>query len=439
MHKITTDVFGRTFECDCGRMHSIEPREIVYCDDAVGRLPALAAGESDGRAVCVLSDTRTRRAAGAAVADAMKSSGWDVHELAVEDPPGGRSPVCDDTTKDKLSAELCRPDIIVPVGAGVVSDLGKWLAFEHDLPCVTFATAASMNGYASANVAPAIEGVKELLRARPPVAVISAAPVLAEAPYELTAAGLGDVLAKSVSSADWKLNAVLFGEYYCPRAVSLIADIEPLYLENPEAIRDRRADAIEALYEALLLTGAAMTMAETSAPASGGEHLISHALDMMAARDGVEHDLHGRQVGLGTVLASALYRRVLEVESPRPVAPPEDVDRAFWGSLADAVAGHYAQKMPKYAAAADAITAGDTWDKLREALSRMVRPPERIRDVLGRASAAATAEGISCTRERLLAAVTHAHELRSRFTVLDLALLLGIMPAAADDLVTAWA
>ena len=48
-----------------------------------------------------------------------------------------------------------------------------------------------------------------------------------------------------------------------------------------------------------------MTMAETSAPASGGEHLISHSLDMMSSIDGQPHDLHGRQVGIGTILAAA--------------------------------------------------------------------------------------------------------------------------------------
>ena len=67
-----------------------------------------------------------------------------------------------------------------------------------------------MNGYASANVAPTINGVKTLLRARAPLAVASSPRVLGQAPHEMTAAGLGDVLAKSVSSADWYMNHHLF-------------------------------------------------------------------------------------------------------------------------------------------------------------------------------------------------------------------------------------
>ena len=53
----------------------------------------------------------------------------------------------------------------------------------------------------------------------------------------------------------------------------------------------------------------AMTLMGTSVPASGGEHLLSHTLDMMAEVRGESHDLHGRQVGIGTVLSAALYRK----------------------------------------------------------------------------------------------------------------------------------
>ena len=81
-------------------------------------------------------------------------------------------------------------------------------------------------------------------------------------------------------------------------------EIEPLYTNRPEDVRDRKPEALEALFHGLLLTGAAMTMAETSSPASGGEHLISHTLDMMSFIDGKPHDLHGRQVGVGTILTA---------------------------------------------------------------------------------------------------------------------------------------
>ncbi len=433
-------LYGKRIECECGRTHHVQPAEVLFARDALDRLPDLCARHAAGRRCAAVMDLRTRIAAGFDAERALARAGWEVDPVVLSDGYHCESPVCDDVTKLALATryEVRQADLILAVGSGVVSDLGKWVAFDAGKPLITFATAASMNGYASANVAPTIDGVKSLVRARPPAAVVADPLVLAEAPHELTAAGLGDVLAKSVSSADWRLNHQLFGDYYCPRSVNLIAEIEPLYLDRPEAVRDHDREALGALFDALLLTGVAMTLAETSAPASGGEHLVSHTLDMLAVRDERFHDLHGRQVGVGTILASELYRRVLAVESPDLHAPPAGVDRAFWGPLADVVSEQYAAKSDRLAAAGQRLAEGGTWDDLRGALAEMVRPPERIRDTLAAAGAATGAGDIACDRPRLRAAFRHAHEIRPRFTVLDLAHLLGILPAAAEEIVEQW-
>jgi len=433
------DIYGQTFACECGRTHTVQPDEVVYAPDAIERLPEICPRYAGGRRCAVLMDVRTRAAAGLEAAERLEEAGWDARQIVLQDAPDGSEPVCDDVTKLSLAGRLGEVDLVVPVGSGVISDLGKWLAFEADVPLVTFATAASMNGYASANVAPAIDGVKTLLRARPPVAVLSAPEVLADAPYEMTAAGLGDALAKSVSSADWRLNHLLFGDYYCSRSVGLIADVEPMYLERPEALRARDESALAGLFQALLLTGVAMTLAETSAPASGGEHLISHSLDMMSSLDGRPHDLHGRQVGVGTILTAELYRRALAIESPELRDPPEGVDQRFWGRLTGSVAAKYHEKAPRLRAAKRKLAGGTAWDALRAELSPMLRPPEQVRDCLAAAGGACRAEDIRADRRRLHQAFLHAHEIRPRFTVLDLANLLGLMPAAADEAVATWA
>jgi len=434
----STAIFGQTVHCQCGKTHRIQPDRIVIGQGYLDRLPEICSTATTGRRVAVLMDLRTRLVAGAAAAAALSEGGWDVLELIVEDPPGGW-PVCDDLTKEALAGRLGEPDLIVTVGSGVLTDLGKWLAFERALPFVAVATAASMNGYASANVAPTLGGIKTLLRARPAVAVLAGTDILSRAPYEMTAAGLGDLLAKSVSSADWYLNHRLFGDDYCARSVGLIGEIEPLYLTHPRQVAALKPQMIEAMFLALLLTGAAMTMAETSAPASGAEHLVSHSLDMMASLDGRGHDLHGRQVGVGTVLAAELYRRVLAVESPQFIEPPGQVDGAFWGRLAPAVAEQYARKLPRLRAVEALLARGQRWDELRRELSGMVRSPQRIHDCLLGAGAACRAADIGIDRDRLRRAFQHAVEIRSRFTVLDLAWLMGLMPDAAGQIVEQWA
>ena len=432
------ELFGSTFDCPCGRRHQIVPRRVVLADDAIAQMPAICAEVAGGRRAAVLVDVRTRAAAGAAVTHALIGAGWQVSEVIISDPPVG-SPVCDDVTHDWLTERVKPADLIVPVGSGVICDLGKWLAFDRELPFVPFATAASMNGYGSGNVAPTIAGLKTLFRAVPPPAAASSLPVLCGAPPDMTTAGLGDALARSISSADWYLNHVLFGDYYCQRCVDMLSEIEPLYVSRPAALAAGDREAMAGLFMVLMAAGPVMTLAGSSAPASGGEHLVSHTLDMMSSLDDGPHDLHGRQVGMGALLCAEVYRRVLAVNSPELRPPAETIDHPFWGRLAGATAEQYAQKLPRLRQVAEKLSAGGVWDDLRSKLAAITRPPQAMADCLRAAGGAFRAEHLGCDRKRLLDAFVHAHQARARFTILDLAGLMGLMPQAARDIIEQWA
>jgi len=432
-------LFGRRFPCVCGKTHDIQLQEIIYEKDAIERLPAISSWLRMGSRVALLMDRRTRDVAGAEASVILSREGWHVQDVLVKDRSHGGWPVCDDVTKQELQSEIGDVAWILTVGSGVINDLGKWIAAERKVPFLCFATAASMNGYASASVAPTIGGVKTGLWARPPLAVLSSPHIVCEAPYELTTAGLGDVLAKSVSTTDWYLNHLLFGDYFCDESAGLIRDIEPIYLKHPEGLRVRNRGSIDALFHALVLTGVAMTMAETTSPSSGAEHMVSHALDMMSAREGGNQDLHGRQVGIGTVLASALYNRMLSIESPKFLEPEKASNIAFWQPYGEQIAENFAQKKHKLRLTKEILSQGDNWDQLRERLAPKVHPPETIHKCLSLAGAATRAEHIHCSKAHLADAFRHAHLIRSRFTILDLASLVGLMPEAASEIVESWA
>jgi glycerol-1-phosphate dehydrogenase [NAD(P)+] len=432
-------LFGQRFSCLCGRVHDVQIKEFLYAKDAIEQLPSMSSRLGMGKRVALLMDRRTRDVAGAEASVILSREGWQVQDVLVQDRPAGGWPVCDDVTKQELETEIGEVAWILTVGSGVITDIGKWIAADRNIPFLSFATAASMNAYASASVAPTIGGVKTGLWARPPLAVLSSTSILCEAPYELTTAGLGDVLAKTVSITDWYLNHLLFGDYFCDQSADLITEIEPIYLEHPEGLRKRIPESIDALFYALMLTGVAMTMAETTSPASGAEHMLSHALDMMSAKDGSEHDLHGRQVGIGTVLTSALYTRVLAVESPRFLEPEKDSDMAFWKPYGEQAAENFARKKEKLERARETLSKGGAWDQLRAKLASRIRPPETIHKCLSLANAATRAEHIRCSKAHLADAFRHAYIIRPRFTILDLAALIGLMPAVAGELVESWA
>ncbi|MCX7002692.1 MAG: iron-containing alcohol dehydrogenase [bacterium] len=421
------------FICACGQRHHAPTQAIVVADDALDRL-ADVISRLGARRVAVVADVRTQAVAGAAAGAQVARVGCAVQAVVLPDR-NGRTPVCDEPTKCALAAVVGEADVLVAAGSGVVNDLTKWLAFERERPYIVVATAASMNGYTAANVAPTINGVKMLVRARAPLALFAVPDVILNAPYAMTTAGLGDVIAKPVSAADWRLNSLVVGEHFCPLCAGIINDIEPLYLDHPEHIRACDRTAVMALLDALLYSGLAMTLIGSSAPASGGEHLFSHTLDMMSALDGVPHDLHGRQVGVGTIIAARIYEHIMAIDTPRVHMPPADIDVQFWGPLAPAVRAAYQAKQAHLVRFAEMLRQPDQWQQVKAAIAPHLRSSRAIADCLAQAGAACTAVDIGCDLARVRQAVLHMHEIRARTTIVDLAWLLGVLPDAADVLI----
>jgi len=436
------DLLGTSFDCQCGRHHQVPTKKLFYGKDALENLPAFAESVSDKQSYLVLADKRTYGVIGRLVEDGLKKSGANVQQLIVPDPDG-ESPVTDDKTRDFLLEKAPAADLYIAVGSGVMNDLGKWLAYLRKKPYISVATAASMNGYASANVSATIDGLKVLFHAEACQAVFAIPEIIEQAPFELTTSGLGDVLAKPVSSADWRLNQFLFDEYYCQFSVDLLKELEPVYLENPQNINAKDPDAIKALFEALFFSSVAMTITGTSSPASGGEHLISHTIDMLAGRDGGHHDLHGRQVGVGSIFAAALYERVLSIDKPDFGNISSQINHDFWGSLSPVIEKEYLKKIPKLKLAAEKLSIPENWDALRSILIQNLIPAAKLKNCLKTAGAAHRFNDIRYNNREMekdffLAVLKNAHQMRERFTILDLAAMTGVMPAQVDQLVAEW-
>jgi glycerol-1-phosphate dehydrogenase [NAD(P)+] len=85
-----------------------------------------------------------------------------------------------------------------------------------------YATAPSMDGFASDSSPVLVSGFKLTLPAKQPELILADTEVLASAPPELKAAGFGDMAAKYTALADWRMAAALTGEYYCPKIAELV-------------------------------------------------------------------------------------------------------------------------------------------------------------------------------------------------------------------------
>jgi glycerol-1-phosphate dehydrogenase [NAD(P)+] len=124
--------------------------------------------------------------------------------------------------------------------------------------------------------------------------------VCLQSPQVLWCAGIGDSIAKITAVFDWKLAFHARGTSVNDFA-ALLSDATVFQLmANPR----RDLEGIILLATALMLNGIAMEIAGSSRPASGSEHLISHALDAINSRP----RLHGLQVGVATYLISQLQK-----------------------------------------------------------------------------------------------------------------------------------
>jgi glycerol-1-phosphate dehydrogenase [NAD(P)+] len=109
---------------------------------------------------------------------------------------------------------------------------------------------------------------------------------------------VGDLVSKLTATADWKLSFHATGEAVDDFA-ALLSDATVFQFAGRPA---RDEEGVRLLGTALMLNGIAMEIAGSSRPASGAEHLISHALDQISARP----RLHGLQVGCAAYLIAHL-------------------------------------------------------------------------------------------------------------------------------------
>lgn len=437
------DLLGTSFQCECGREHAVPTRHFHYDSDAIKYLGTTIGQYVSEPEYVILADERTYEVAGRLVESYLRAANTPVSSFIVPDKDG-HSPVTDTATRDFILREAPSASAYIAVGSGVINDLTKWIAFENRKPFFSFATAASMNGYSSANVAASVDGLKVLYHGSPSKGVFAIPGIIEAAPFELTTSGLGDALAKPVSSADWKLNQILFDEYYCQFSVNLLDSLVAELLENPARIAGRHPEAIQTLFETLFYSGVVMTMVGTSVPASGGEHLISHTIDMISAVQGKEHDYHGRQVGVGTILSAALYEWALSMESPDFQTPGLETARDFWGPLSDVVEQEFVKKGPKYELAVQKLSQPGAWDNVRAILNDLLVPPRRIKECLKQAGGAhrvsdLRVDGRALPLDQFLDVFRYAYQMRERFTILDLCVLLGITDTQMREIVTQWA
>ena len=196
-------------------------------------------------------------------------------------------------------------EAVIGCGGGKALDVAKYIAFLAKLPYVAVPTSLSNDGFCSPQSSLTMAGKRRSLPSRMPFGVVVDTEVCRQAPLPLWWSGVGDLVSKFTAVRDWKLAFHAHGTPIDDLAALLSDATVFQFIARPE----RDPAGIQLLASALLLNGIAMEMCGSSRPASGSEHLISHALDASSKRP----RLHGLQVGVATYLVSQLQRGDHEV------------------------------------------------------------------------------------------------------------------------------
>lgn len=188
---------------------------------------------------------------------------------------------------------------VISIGGGKVIDAGKYAAFLKNLPFISIPTSSSSDGFASASASLIVNGKRTSVPAKSPYGIIVDTQVIRTAPDKFIYSGIGDMVSKITSLYDWLYEMECGCTVMNDFAVMIAKKAVNSFVRTPfQTIKDELF--LKELLDSLAMSGVANEIAGSSAPTSGSEHLISHALDKILEVP----ELHGLQVGIATYIMS---------------------------------------------------------------------------------------------------------------------------------------
>jgi glycerol-1-phosphate dehydrogenase [NAD(P)+] len=274
------------------------PREVIVGNGTIECAAEISKRLGFAKSALIIAGLKTYEIAGKTVKELLEAEGIKVDTFLVESA----------TVKDLEAVEekirILKPQVVFGVGGGTKIDVAKLSSARQEIPFISVPTTASHDGIASP-----LSSVKGLEKpysvlAQAPIAIIADTNIIMKAPWRFAVSGCGDVIAKLTAVRDWRLAHKENNEYYGGYAASLALMSAKLVMQNADLIKSKSEEGLRVLIEALISCGVSMSIAGSSRPCSGSEHLFSHALDITATK----HAMHGEQCGVGTIMMAYLHK-----------------------------------------------------------------------------------------------------------------------------------
>lgn len=307
-------------------------------------------------------------------------------------------------------------DLIVAFGSGTVNDICKYASYLEKKDYISFPTAASMNGYTSANASILVNGYKKSFKAHLPRAVYIDIDILANAPLRLTLSGFADFICRSTVQADWLLSHLLLSTEYNELPFTLVRDLEQILLREYTALTKRSRKVVLLLMEVLLISGLGMVISKGSYSASQGEHMIAHAMEMVTR----DHSLlHGEKIAVTTITMANLQEKILSIQNP--IIKPTTLDVKHITQCFDNIefVRTFEQKQIMQQKIQEIIC--KEWHNISSLIKQNLLPAKHLQKIFEDLSIPHLPEHLNWNKEQYCKVVDLAFTTRDRFTFLDLA------------------
>jgi glycerol-1-phosphate dehydrogenase [NAD(P)+] len=246
------------------------------------------------------------------------------------------------------------------------------------------------------------------------------------------------MLGKYIALADWRLGELLWHEARDEAISERVRVAVDKCVERVTEVGQASPEGIQALMDGLIESGLCMLDANSSRPASGAEHQISHHLEMKLLWQRKPAILHGAKVGAASVICAAYYDKLRQISRSEVV---KQLDKArqpsreqYEREIAQAYPGIEDKVLAEQEAFMSLSAQGyqelkqkivDRWDDIQE-IAASVPSPQQMADWLRQVGGETELEALGLISAEIKEAVEYSHLLRNRFNVNKLWHLCGI-------------
>ncbi len=403
-----TNILAKLQNCPCGQKHECDIKDVAVGSGLLQKTAEILKRNSFPTDILVVADNNTLKAADG-ILDILKDGGFNIKTKIFDNLR-----VADYDEAERIAALACDADGILSVGTGSLNDICRRAAFVADKEFAIFATAPSMDGFASVTSPLTANNFKISYPAKQSSVIIGDTAILAKAPAELKSAGFGDMIAKYTALTDWKLAKLTVGEAMCENVASVTREGLMRAVALADKVTSEDEEAAEAIFEGLILTGLAMKLGDTTRAASGAEHVVSHFWECKKLEQGLLSDFHGKKCGVATLMCIRLYKQLAAIKNPVFVPDTTDWDKVY------AVYGkNFRSEVEKY----NTPTVTDEtspeiltqhWQEIRRIINEELPSVEELTDLMHKAGCAVTAKEIGVADELAVLGLQYHPYMRHR-------------------------